>query len=408
MTLFSTPDYTSLFEEKIDKVKAEGRYRIFRQMTRLADSFPKALYEKDSSKEEVTIWCNNDYLGMGQNPAVLRAMKEAIDFAGAGSGGTRNIAGTSSYHVQLEMELASWYQKEQALVFSSAYVANQTSLAALGSHLPGCVIFSDEKNHASMIEGIRHSRAEKHVFRHNDIEHLEMLLQQASSEQPKIIAFESVYSMDGDIGLIREICALAKQYGALTYLDEVHAVGLYGATGSGIAEQEGLLEQIDIINGTLGKAVGVFGGFIAASKTIIDFVRCHAPGFIFTTSLPPCVAAAARQSIVELKNANTARQNLQEKVAFMKSSLSKLGIPTLPSTTHIIPLMIYNAELCQQAAQYLLEEHKIYVQPINYPTVSKGQERFRITPSPLHTEEMIHHFLESIDQTWGDLGLKRI
>ncbi len=381
-------NYKNHFRGLIDILKQEGRYRSFLPLKRTASNPPHATTH--ALQDPLTVWCSNDYLGMSRHPVVMDAMHRTLDEVGAGAGGTRNIAGTSSYIVELEETLADLHGKESALLFSSGYVANQTSLATLAQLLPGIIIFSDANNHASIIQGLALSRCEKRIFRHNDVEHLEELLKQSPPHVPKMIVFESVYSMDGDIGPIAEFIALARKYDALTYLDEVHAVGMYGPRGGGISEQLGLAGQIDIINGTLGKAYGCVGGYIAASAEIIDVVRSYGSGFIFTTALPPHIAAGATASVNYLKTSNIERQKQQEAVALTKHMLTHAGLTVMPSNTHIIPLLIGDAELCKQKADQLLHDYKIYVQPINYPTVERGTERFRITPSPFHTLQNIN------------------
>lgn len=397
-------DYDGSFAAALNQIRAEGRYRVFTELERIAGQFPRA--RSTRTGEEVLVWCGNDYLGMGQNPVVLDAMKAAIDGMGAGAGGTRNISGNHNRITALEATLAELHQKEAALLFTSGYVANEAALATLGSMLEGCVIFSDADNHASMIHGVRHSGAEKKIFRHNDVDHLAKLLAGTDIRRPKLIAFESVYSMDGDIGKIKEICALARQYNALTYLDEVHAVGLYGPRGAGIAEREGLMDEVDIIQGTLAKGYGVIGGYIAARAVIVDLVRSFAPGFIFTTSQPPAIAAGAEASIRYLMNSSAERAQHQANAARMKSMLAEAGIPVLANETHIVPVMVGDAVLCKQASDILLEEYKMYVQPINYPTVRKGTERLRITPTPFHTEAMIADMRDALVEIFARLGIR--
>ena len=372
---------------RLHNCKAEERYRFFHDLERRAGEFPLA-YSHTLSKK-ITVWCSNDYLGMGQHPRVTQAMKDAIDRMGAGAGGTRNISGNHHLIVELEQLLARLHQKEAALTFTSGYAANETALSTLSSRLPGCVVFSDERNHASMISGISMGRAEKYIFRHNDVAHLESLLKNVSPERPKIIAFESVYSMDGNIGRIAEICDLAKKYNALTYLDEVHAVGMYGAHGAGIAERESLAQQVDIIQGTLAKAYGLIGGYIAGSAKMVDMIRSFAPGFIFTTAMPPVIAAGCIASITHLMESSREREGQRQKVAQVRQKLAQHGIPVLEADTHIVPVMIGDPVECRNASDMLLQDYSIYVQPINFPTVPRGTERLRFTPSHLHTDAMV-------------------
>ncbi|MGN6670640.1 MAG: 5-aminolevulinate synthase [Candidatus Nucleicultricaceae bacterium] len=391
-------DYSTFFDNALQGLKAEGRYRYFLDIKRLCGDFPYALYQKGEVSQKIVVWCGNDYLGMGQHREVVHAMHTAIDAFGVGSGGTRNISGTTSAHVALEAEIAQLHQKESALVFTSGYVANEAALNTLASHLPNCVVLSDENNHASIIQGIRNSRAEKIIFRHNDVDHLCQILERLPRERPKIVVFESIYSMDGDIGRIKEICALAREFNALTYLDEVHGVGMYGPTGAGVAEAQGLQDEVDIIQGTLGKAFGLIGGYVAGNRRLIDFIRSFASGFIFTTSLPPAICAAATASIHHLRNHSELRERHQRNVALVKEKLRRHSIPIMENESHIVPVMVKGAARCKSIADRLLDDHNIYVQPINYPTVPKGYERLRVTPSALHTEAMIDQLVEALQR----------
>lgn len=401
-------DYRSAFKASVARVRAEGRYRVFANLRRVKGQFPRArLRTDDGDTRDVVVWCSNDYLGMGQSPCVTGAMKQAIDDVGAGAGGTRNISGTTHYHVELEASLADLHDKESALLFTSGYIANQATLATLGKILPGLIIFSDALNHASMIEGVKGAKCEKHVWRHNDVAHLEELLKAAPKDAPKLIALESVYSMDGDIGPLEAVCDLADKYNALTYLDEVHAVGLYGLRGAGIAERDGLLDRFDIIEGTLGKAFGVMGGYIAADEVIVDAIRSWAPGFIFTTSLAPALAAGARASVEYLKSAYHLREQHQERAATLKARFHEAGIPVLDSVTHIVPVHVGDPVLCKRMTDELLDIHGIYVQPINYPTVPKGTERMRLTPTPMHDDAMMDELLDAVKTVYAKhVGLK--
>ncbi len=398
-------NYDRYFNRALEALHEEGRYRIFTDLARQVGRFPKALDYSHNPPREITVWCSNDYLGMGQNQHVTTAMKHAIETLGAGAGGTRNISGTHHLIIELETELADLHNKEGALVFTSGYVSNEATISTLGRVLPDCLILSDELNHASMIAGVKISGATKRIWRHNDLEHLEQLLKEAGELRPKLIAFESVYSMDGDIAPIKEICDLAERYNSLTYLDEVHAVGMYGKRGGGIADQLELMERVDIIEGTLAKAFGIMGGYVTASSTIIDTIRSYAPGFIFTTSLPPAIAAGATASIRHLKTANDLREKHQEQVAKLKAKLTEAKLPILPTETHIVPLMVCDPVLCKAASDRLMEKHGIYIQPINYPTVTRGTERLRITPSPLHDDAMIDELVNAVTEVWEALDI---
>ncbi len=402
-------DYEKVFADAIAAIHDEGRYRVFTDIVRRRGDFPRATrFETAEESRQVTVWCSNDYLGMGQHPDVLAAMHGALDEAGAGAGGTRNIAGTSHYHVNLEEELASLHRKEAALLFTSGYISNEATLSTLARILPNCVVFSDAQNHASMIQGIRNSGARKHIFRHSDVQHLEELLKASDPKAPKIIAFESVYSMDGDIAPIKEICDLADQYGALTYLDEVHAVGMYGREGGGIAQREGLEHRLTVIEGTLGKAFGVMGGYIASSRKLIDVVRSYASSFIFTTALSPVLTAGALASVRHLRKSNVERQKHQERAAYLRRAFNSAGLPVMDAESHIVPLLVGDPVLCKTISDMLLNDHAIYVQPINYPTVPRGTERLRFTPGPLHSDAMIEALVKALSIVWDQLGLQRI
>lgn len=400
--------YDSLFRAQLDALRQEGNYRVFAELERRRGAYPRATRHVAGETNEVTVWCSNDYLGMGQHPKVLDAMHEALDRCGAGAGGTRNISGNNHDHILLEAELADLHGKEAALLFTSGYVSNWAALGTLGARLPDCVILSDALNHASMIEGIRHARCDKRIWRHNDVEDLDRQLSRIEPGRPKIVAFESVYSMDGDIAPLREIVEVAEKHGAMTYLDEVHAVGLYGPRGGGVAEQEGLMDRIDLIEGTLGKAFGVVGGYIAGSAPLVDFVRSFASGFIFTTSLPPHVAAGARASIRHLKESSLERMRQRRQVARLRERLDALGIPHLPNPSHIVPVMVKDPVKCKMISDVLLDSYGIYVQPINYPTVPKGTERLRFTPSPNHTDAMMDDLVKAMDALWTHCNVARL
>ena len=401
-------NYDTALDAAIDRLHDEGRYRTFIDIERKKGQFPHAVWKKpDGTEAEITVWCGNDYLGMGQHPVVLEAMHEALEATGAGSGGTRNISGTTVYHKRLEAELADLHRKEAALVFTSAYIANDATLSTLPRLFPGMIIYSDELNHASMIEGIRRNGGQKRVFRHNDVQHLRELLEADDPSVPKLIAFESIYSMDGDFGPIEELCDLAEEFGALTYLDEVHAVGMYGPRGGGVAERDGLMHRIDIINGTLGKAFGVMGGYIAASAKMCDAVRSYAPGFIFTTSIPPVVAAGAAASVRHLKTDQALRDLHQERAKVLKTRLKMLGLPIVDHGSHIVPVIVGDPIHTKVISDMLLADHGVYVQPINFPTVPRGTERLRFTPSPVHDPKMIDGLVRAMDTLWSHCALNR-
>jgi 5-aminolevulinate synthase len=399
-------DYDSIFKSAIDRLHGEGRYRVFIDILRTKGSYPNAHCFGGNGPKPVTVWCSNDYLGMGQHPDVIEAMETALHEVGAGSGGTRNISGNTHYHMELEAELASLHGKDAALLFTSGYVSNEAALSTVGKLLPGCIIFSDEMNHASMIAGIKNSGCEKRLFRHNDLEHLEQLLRECDPDTPKLIAFESVYSMDADIAPIAAICDLADEYGALTYLDEVHAVGMYGEHGGGISERDGIAHRLTIIEGTLGKAFGVMGGYIAANRTIIDCIRSYAPGFIFTTSLSPVLVAGALASVRHLKVSTAEREAQQQSAAMLKKKFGSAGLPVMPSTTHIVPLLVGCPIKAKKISDVLLAEYGLYVQPINFPTVPRGTERLRFTPGPCHTADMMDELANALVEIWGRLELQ--
>ena len=399
-------NYEEFFSEQVDALQKEGRYRVFADLEREAGSFPSAKNYQAGGATDITVWCSNDYLAMGQNPVVIDAMHNALDKSGAGAGGTRNIAGTNHFHILLEQELADLHNKKAGLIFTSGYVANLTTLSTIGRMLPNCVIVSDEMNHNSMIAGIQHSRSEKKIFKHNDLQDLETKLKEIGTNRPILIAFESVYSMDGDIAPIKQFLDLADKYNALTFIDEVHAVGLYGERGAGVAEREGLMDRIDIIQGTLAKGFGVVGGYIAGSEALCDFIRSYGDGFIFSTSLPPAVAAGALASVRYVKEHNELRVQHQERAATLKKRFIDSRIPVMPSITHIVPVLVGNPVLCKQASDELLFNHGIYVQPINYPTVPRGTERLRFTPTPLHNDQLMDKLISAMKEVWGQLGLK--
>ncbi|MGB3556688.1 MAG: 5-aminolevulinate synthase [Jannaschia sp.] len=401
-------DYALALDDALNALHAEGRYRTFIDIERRRGQFPHATWTRpDGTEQAITVWCGNDYLGMGQHPVVLAAMHDALDASGAGSGGTRNISGTTVHHKRLEAELADLHRKEAALLFTSAYIANDATLSTLPRLFPGLIIYSDALNHASMIEGVRRNGGAKRIFRHNDVDHLRELLAADDPDAPKLIAFESLYSMDGDFGPIEAICDAAAEFGALTYIDEVHAVGMYGPRGAGVAERDGLMGRIDIINGTLGKAYGVMGGYVAASAKMCDAIRSYAPGFIFTTSLPPAVAAGAAASVAHLKTDRALRDLHQERAAILKLRLRGLGLPIIDHGSHIVPVHVGNPVKCKTLSDRLLSDHGIYVQPINFPTVPRGTERLRFTPSPVHTPRMLDGLVMAMDDLWSHCALNR-
>ncbi|NNU79377.1 5-aminolevulinate synthase [Halovulum dunhuangense] len=400
-------NFDALFNAQLDALRKEGNYRVFADLERYRGQFPKARNHAGGAERDVTVWCSNDYLCMGQHPKVLEAMHEALDKSGAGAGGTRNISGTNHHHVLLEQELADLHGKEAALLFTSGYVSNWATLSTLGSRLPNAVILSDALNHASMIEGIRHARCGKKIWKHNDVEDLRRQLADCPADATKIIAFESVYSMDGDIAPIKEICDVADEFGAMTYIDEVHAVGMYGPRGGGVAEREGLMDRITLIEGTLGKAFGVMGGYITGSTALIDFIRSFASGFIFSTALPPAVAAGARASIRHLKVSEMERARQRQQVAKLRARLDEIGIPHLPNPSHIVPVMVKDPVKCKMISDVLLDRYGIYVQPINYPTVPKGTERLRFTPGPGHTDADLDRLIKALHDLWSQCALSR-
>ena len=399
-------DYERFFADRLDDLRAEGRYRVFADLERQSGGFPRAVHHSPSGAVDVIVWCSNDYLGMSQHEVVRTAMKDAIDRYGASAGGTRNISGTSHCHVLLEEELADLHGTEAALLFSSGYTANEAALSTLGAEIPGCVLLSDATNHASMIAGIRHARTEKRIFAHNDLADLERKLADLDPAVPKVVVFESIYSMDGDVAPIAAMCDLAERYGAMTYIDEVHAVGMYGPRGAGVAAREGVMERVSVIQGTLAKAFGVVGGYIAGSAALVDFVRSHATGFIFTSAMPPAVAAGALASVRHLKTSGVERRRQQALAERLKRMLGEAGLPLMPNESHIVPVLVRDPVRCKQVTDELLERHRIYVQPINYPTVPRGTERLRLTPTPLHREEDLEHLVASLREVWSRFSLR--
>ena len=400
-------DYEGFFKERLGALHEDGNYRTFADLARKRGGYPVAAHHEGGQVSDVLVWCSNDYLGQGQNVDVVAAMHTALDECGAGAGGTRNISGTNHYHVLLEQELASLHQREAALIFTSGYVANITALSTLGMGLPGCLIYSDALNHNSMIEGIRYSRADKRVFKHNDPEDLDRLMSADDPDAPKMVVFESVYSMDGDIAPLDEILSVCEKHNAISYLDEVHAVGMYGPTGAGIAERDGVMDRVTVMQGTLAKGFGVVGGYIAATTALVDYIRSYGNGFIFTTSMPPAVAAGALTSVRYVRGAQDLRDRHQERAQTLKAKLKQAGLPVMPSVSHIVPLLVGDASLCKDASDALMTRHSIYVQPINYPTVARGTERLRITPTPLHTDGMMDALVAALVEVWAGLSLER-
>ena len=400
-------DYDRIFSGAIAGIKDEGRYRVFMDIERKSGEFPCATWHTDQGEKDIVVWCSNDYLGMGQHPDVIKAMKDAIDKVGTGSGGTRNISGTHHYHVMLENELADLHGKEAGLLFTSGYISNEASISTIAKLMPGCIIYSDELNHASMINGVLGGKCEKRIFKHNSVDHLEELIKADDPEKPKIVLFESVYSMDGDFAPIEDFCDLADKYNCMTYMDEVHAVGMYGPRGGGVAEAQGLMDRVDIIEGTRGKAFGLMGGYITASKDIVDCVRSFAAGFIFTTSLSPTITAGALASVRHLKKSNTERETHQERAATLKAKMREVNLPVMPSDSHIVPVLVGDPVICKQASDMLLNDYGIYVQPINYPTVPRGTERLRFAPNPLHNDDMVDHLVHSLKEVWQKLDIDK-